>query len=365
MEGLDGVLEDWLDGLHDTESSLHIVDLWLHALDGLHLSGDLNEWLSVIESLEDSSGKSLLDVLDGSSLGNSGGLVISGLGSESGVEGGLEVGDELGVRHGFELSLFVDKLNIVVMVVVVSGSGGSDESEGELHCCENNLRKNTFEEEKLKIQNQLKLFQDCKAPCMVFAEVYGSIQGDPNINLSKRPRMDLDESKKYYKKISEMGKYLEDQDMPLAYHHHMGTCIESEEDTRRLLENTDGSVKLTLDTGHMLFAKGDSLKIYKEFKERIIHIHCKDMRKNVLDNSLNHDYSFRQAFLEGVFTVPGDGCIDYKPFFELLKKQNYSGWLVVEAEQDPAKANPFEYAKIGYKYLIETLKSANLEIENN
>ena len=170
-----------------------------------------------------------------------------------------------------------------------------------------NLRKNTFEEEKTKIQNQLKLFQDCKAPCMVFAEVYGSIQGDPNINLSKRPRMDLDEAKKYYKKISEMGKYLEDQDMPLAYHHHMGTCIESEEDTRRLLENTDGSVKLTLDTGHMLFAKGDSLKIYKEFKERIIHIHCKDMRKNVLDNSLNHDYSFRQAFLEGAFTVPGDG----------------------------------------------------------
>ena len=162
-----------------------------------------------------------------------------------------------------------------------------------------NLRKNTFEEEKTKIQNQLKLFQDCKAPCMVFAEVYGSIQGDPNINLSKRPRMDLDESKKYYKKISEMGKYLEDQGMPLAYHHHMGTCIESEEDTRRLLENTDGSVKLTLDTGHMLFAKGDSLKIYKEFKERIIHIHCKDMRKNVLDNSLNHDYNFRQAFLEG------------------------------------------------------------------
>ena len=228
-----------------------------------------------------------------------------------------------------------------------------------------NLRKNTFEVEKTKIQNQLKLFQDCKAPCMVFAEVYGSIQGDPNINLSKRPRMDLDEAKKYYKKISEMGKYLEDQDMPLAYHHHMGTCIESEEDTRRLLENTDGSVKLTLDTGHMLFAKGDSLKIYKEFKERIIHIHCKDMRKNVLDNSLNHDYSFRQAFLEGAFTVPGDGCIDYKPFFDLLKEQNYSGWLVVEAEQDPAKANPFEYAKIGYKYLIETLKSANLEIENN
>ena len=89
------------------------------------------------------------------------------------------------------------------------------------------------------------------------------------------------------------------------------------------------------------------------------------MRKNVLDNSLNHDYSFRQAFLEGAFTVPGDGCIDYKPFFESLKEQHYSGWLVVEAEQDPAKANPFEYAKIGYKYLTETLNKSNIEIYKN
>ena len=79
LEGLDGVLEDWLDGLHDTESSLHIVDLWLHSLDGLHLSGDLNEWLSIIESLEDSSGKGLLDVLDGGGLGNGGVGITSGL----------------------------------------------------------------------------------------------------------------------------------------------------------------------------------------------------------------------------------------------------------------------------------------------
>ena len=87
LEGLDGVLEDWLDGLHDTESSLHIVDLWLHTLDGLHLSGDLNEWLSIIESLEDSGGEGLLDVLDGGGLGNSGIGVTSGLGGESGGEG--------------------------------------------------------------------------------------------------------------------------------------------------------------------------------------------------------------------------------------------------------------------------------------
>merc|ERR1719450_293095 len=102
LEGLDGVLKDWLDGLHDTESSLHIVDLWLHALDGLHLSGDLNEWLSIIESLEDSSGKGLLDVLDGSGLGNGGISITSGLRGEGGREGGLEVNEELIFVHVIE-----------------------------------------------------------------------------------------------------------------------------------------------------------------------------------------------------------------------------------------------------------------------
>ena len=117
LEGLDGVLEDWLDGLHDTKSSLHIVDLWLHTLDGLHLSGDLDEWLSVIESLEDSGGEGLLDVLDGSSLGNGGVTITSGLGSESGGEGGLEVNKEV----------------ILVHVLVSVGSNGGDEGGGEFH----------------------------------------------------------------------------------------------------------------------------------------------------------------------------------------------------------------------------------------
>ena len=96
-------------------------------------------------------------------------------------------------------------------------------------------------------------------------------------------------------------------------------------------------LKLAIDTGHMLFAGGDSVKIAKDYGERLIHIHCKDMRENILKKSLKEDLSFRHAFLEGAFTVPGDGCIDYKPFLQILKNINYSGWLVVEAEQDPKK----------------------------
>jgi inosose dehydratase len=223
-----------------------------------------------------------------------------------------------------------------------------------------NLRKNSVKEEIEVIQEQLKLFKDCNAPCMVFAEVSGSIQGDPKRKLSSRPQMNNDEWKSFNDKLSDMGKYLEDQGMPLAYHHHMGTVIETEDDTIRLLENTNDSVKLTLDTGHMLFAKGNSKKILENFSERLIHMHCKDIRKNVLEKSLKQDLSFRGAFLEGAFTVPGDGCIDYKPLFDILKKKNYSGWLVVEAEQDPSKANPFEFAKIGYSYLTKTLDKSGI-----
>ena len=225
-----------------------------------------------------------------------------------------------------------------------------------------NLRKNSVEDEKKSIKEQLELFKDCNSPCIVFAEVSGSIQGDPNKKLSTRPQMQNDEWKKFCDKISEMAKYLEDQGMPLAYHHHMGTVIETQEDTERLLDNTNDSVKLALDTGHMLFANGDSKNILENYNQRLQHVHCKDIRKSVLEKSLKEDLSFRGAFLEGAFTVPGDGCIDYKPLFDVLKKNNYSGWLVVEAEQDPKKANPLEYAIKGYKYLTETLSKSNIEI---
>tara|TARA_B100001996_G_scaffold320342_1_gene264465 strand:- start:329 stop:1225 length:897 start_codon:yes stop_codon:yes gene_type:complete len=226
-----------------------------------------------------------------------------------------------------------------------------------------NLLKRSVKEEMKNIRDQLNLFKDCKAPCIVFAEVTDSIQGDEKKPLSKRPQLGRDDWINYCKKINEIGKRLEDEQMPLAYHHHMGTIVQSHEDTVRLMQETNDSVKLVLDTGHMLFAGGDSLKIIKAFKEKIVHVHCKDMRENVLKKSLAEDLSFRHAFLEGAFTVPGDGCIDYKPILNELKKNNYNGWLVVEAEQDPKKANPFEYAKKGYAYLSKKARDSGFIIE--
>ena len=224
------------------------------------------------------------------------------------------------------------------------------------------LLKNTPKEEFKLMREQMDLFKDCKSPCMVFAEVTNSVQGDPKTPLSKKPKLSEDEWKLLISRINEISKMMIDENMPLAYHHHMGTVIETEDETRRLIESTSDSVKLLIDTGHMLFAGGNSIKLTEDFMERIIHVHCKDIRKNVLEKSLKNDSTFRQAFLDGAFTVPGDGCIDYKPFLTVLKNRNYEGWLVVEAEQDPAKANPFEYAKIGYDYLSKTAKECGFNI---
>ena len=225
-----------------------------------------------------------------------------------------------------------------------------------------NLLKNTVKDELLLMKNQLDLFKVCNAPCMVFAEVSGSIQRQKKIPLSKRPILKSDEWKSFYNKINEVSKYMEDYGVPLAYHHHMGTVVQSQEDIERLIDNTSSSVKLLIDTGHMLFAGGDLIKVAKNYSSRLQHVHCKDIRKDVLNKSLKNDLSFIDAFFAGAFTVPGDGCIDYKTFLKLLKDLNYKGWLVVEAEQDPKKANPLEYGKIGFNHLKKIATDCGFEI---
>ena len=217
------------------------------------------------------------------------------------------------------------------------------------------LREKSIEEEWLAMQDQISLLKIVDASVFVFADVSSSIQGKPSISLSKRPKLKDNEWKEYFIKVSEISKRLTDIGLPMSYHAHMGTIIQSEKDIDKLLDNTNDETFLLYDTGHILFAKGDYEKILKKYINRINHIHCKDIRKNILEISLLKDISFTNAFLEGVFTVPGDGCINYKPLFEILYNNQYSKWLVVEAEQDPKKANPLEYAQIGYNYLTKVL----------
>ena len=224
------------------------------------------------------------------------------------------------------------------------------------------LRERSAKEEWLALQDHLNLLKFINADVFVFADVSGSIQGDQSKALSKRPKLEKDEWNNYCKKISEISNMLMDEGIPMSYHEHMGTIIQSEEDVDKFISFTNDNTFLLYDTGHLMFAQADYKRVLKNYIARINHVHCKDIRKKVFISSIQNDLSFRDSFLEGVFTVPGDGCIDYKPIFDVLKNNDYSGWLVVEAEQDPAKANPFEYAKIGYDYLSKTAKNCGFKI---
>ena len=225
-----------------------------------------------------------------------------------------------------------------------------------------NLREKNVEEEWLSMQNQIELLQQLNSSVFVFADVSGSIQGNASIPLSKRPKLNQNEWLEYCQKISELSKRLDDVGLPMSYHEHMGTIIQTEGDVDKFLNLTNEKTHLLFDTGHLFFAGADYKNILKKYFSRINHIHCKDVRKIILDNSIKNDLSFRSSFLNGVFTVPGDGDIDYEPIIKILYENKYQNWLVIEAEQDPAKANPFEYAKIGYKYLAKVLSDTGYEI---
>ncbi|MBS9436388.1 myo-inosose-2 dehydratase [Photorhabdus noenieputensis] len=215
-------------------------------------------------------------------------------------------------------------------------------------------------EEIKAVQSHLTLLRELGANVMVFAEVTNCIHGDQNKPVHLRPQFPASRWQEYGEKLTEFARYTQEQGVQIAYHHHMGTVIETEKDVDHLMGNTGDEVGLLLDTGHLTFAGADPLAIAERWVKRINHVHCKDIRLDVLNDIKNRKTSFLDAVLSGVFTVPGDGCVDYPAIFQVLKKQNYEGWLVVEAEQDPAIAHPFTYATMGYNNLRKFARDAGL-----
>ncbi|POX48452.1 myo-inosose-2 dehydratase [Streptomyces sp. Ru71] len=156
--------------------------------------------------------------------------------------------------------------------------------------------------------------------------------------------------------LDELGKIAGSAGMKLSYHHHMGTGVMTRADVDRLMASTDPDlVHLLLDTGHMAFAGDDPLDVARAYADRIGHVHLKSIRPEVVSRVREEGLSFQEAIELGVFTVPGDGAIDFRPILETLADAHYQGWLVVEAEQDPNKAVPLEYAKHARAYLADVL----------
>ena len=222
---------------------------------------------------------------------------------------------------------------------------------------------NDLEKEKDQAFDQLNLFKDLGASCLAYGETAGTIQNVRHAALDTKIKIHHEDFKEYGKKLTAFAEYCAEFNMPISFHHHMGTAIETEEELDNLMNNTGEAVQLLFDTGHMTFARGNSVNVIKKYAKRINHVHTKDIRSEVINSLDKSNESFLDAVLKGAFTVPGDGNINFKEIVEVLAQNNYQGWFIVEAEQDPAKANPFEYAKIGYKELVECLNLHGYQIE--
>ena len=218
------------------------------------------------------------------------------------------------------------------------------------------LAERSVEEEWSAAQDHVRLLVGCGCQVLVYGES-GMMPGDSPLDepLSQSPSLKSLDLPVYAGKLKEFTARLKDRGVTLAYHHHLMMLVEKAEEITAFCESTDESVGLLLDTGHAYAAGADHGEILRRFGKRIVHIHLKDVRPNVLDWVRKGGVSFNSAVREGLFTVPGDGCIDFSKVAEFVRTSGYSGWLVVEAEQDPAKATPQAYAQKAYKTIRELM----------
>ncbi|KTD75138.1 myo-inosose-2 dehydratase [Legionella waltersii] len=181
-----------------------------------------------------------------------------------------------------------------------------------------------------------------------------SIQGtDKSILGNAKPQFNEEQRENLISGLHAIGRIANDFKVQLAYHYHAGTGVFKQEEIDFLMTNTCPTlVSLLLDTGHALFAGINPIDLIKKYRERITYVHLKDVRKEVLETVRDKGLSFMDAVRAGVFTVPGDGAIDFQPIISQLQTIGYQGWAIVEAEQDPGKANPLHYAKMAFDYLI-------------
>ncbi|KVN26952.1 myo-inosose-2 dehydratase [Burkholderia ubonensis] len=213
------------------------------------------------------------------------------------------------------------------------------------------LAQRSVDDEIAAVAPHLDLLAQNGATVMVYGEVADTIQGAP-VPLYQRPRFTTDAQwDGYAKRLDAFARYTLSRGVRVAYHHHMGAYVETPADVDRLMAATSDAVGLLFDAGHITFAGGDPAEVLKRHIARVCHVHCKDVRPAVIRLARNRNWSFLDAVINGAFTVPGDGAIDFATLIDLLKRHGYRGWLVVEAEQDPVVAPSYAYAQKGYRTL--------------
>jgi inosose dehydratase len=274
---------------------------------------------------------------------------LPALGGETLLETALAEGKEIGYtgfelgnkfpKDGPSLKAKLDEFGLVCVSGWYSGFLAEDTLGNEIERCKAHMSKLQYNDVKV----------------VVYGECAGTIQGQIDIPLAKRPRFAAEAQwQAYAERLNGFGAHLlATYGMKLAYHHHMGAYVESPEDIDHLMALTDpAKVSLLFDTGHAYFGGAtDPVAALKKHVHRVAHVHCKDVRAQVIAAARNDGWSFLNGVLNGTFTVPGDGVIDYDAVLSTLHSSGYEGWLVVEAEQDPAVAPSYQYAKKGYDTL--------------
>lgn len=226
------------------------------------------------------------------------------------------------------------------------------------------LLEHSLESEMVKLEKHCDMLEALGAKVVNLAECSYAVHQDKSAPLSSRPQIKTDaEWSKLCAGMDQMAKRIEERGLTSAYHHHMGTVVQSAEDIDRLMKGTH-HLGLLFDTGHLLFAEADPMEVLSKHLSRVTHVHCKSVRPEILREKIEKNSSFFEAVMDGIFTVPGDhgDIVNYQRMVELLSDCDYQGWLVVEAEQDPAKADPFSYAQLGYETLHSMVHEAQYSL---
>jgi inosose dehydratase len=222
-----------------------------------------------------------------------------------------------------------------------------------------NLLVRDADAEIAAMADHLKLLEAMGSSVFVLAETSNAIHGDRSSRLDRHPVLPSGDWKQFGERLDAVASYINDRGLRFAYHHHLGTVVETREELQRFFDATKSHVGLVLDTGHAVGGGIDPVAIVRDYPERVSHVHCKDVRGEVFEQSRNEGASFLDGVIGGMFTAPGDGDYDFRPFIGALAAMHYSGWIVIEAEQDPAIADPRCYSQLG----LDTLKRLAREVE--
>jgi inosose dehydratase len=226
-----------------------------------------------------------------------------------------------------------------------------------------NLLTNTVEEEKRVMKPVLDFLKAMGSAIIITCETSNSVHGKDGVPLADRPVLADDRWQAFGDGLTALAEFAAGEGVTLVYHHHMGTIVQSEAEIDRLMEVVGPAVKLLLDTGHCWYGGGNPERVARHHMARVAHIHAKNVRPDIARKVARERLSFLEGVRQGSFTVPGDdaGAVDFPPVLKLAAEHRYAGWLVIEAEQDPVRYNPYEYQSLGLNSLREMARAAGVD----